>query len=60
MLIKKAKTFGEQNGIKDFSYSNGWLNRFKKWQRITLQNVCRESAAAADLVDVSKGRKDLQ
>ena len=30
MLVEKAREFGEQLGITNFAYSNGWLGRFKK------------------------------
>ncbi|CAK8694045.1 unnamed protein product [Clavelina lepadiformis] len=59
MLKEKAKTFGEQLGVKDFAYSNGWLNRFKKRHAIALQKVRGESAAA-DVVEVSNGGENLQ
>ncbi|CAK8696162.1 unnamed protein product [Clavelina lepadiformis] len=55
MLKEKVKTFGEQLGVKDFTYSNGWLNRFKKRHGTALQNVHGESAAADDVVEVTKG-----
>ncbi|CAK8690474.1 unnamed protein product [Clavelina lepadiformis] len=58
MLKEKAKTFGEQLGVKDFAYSNGWLNRFKKRHGIALQKLHGESAAA-DVVEVLNGRETL-
>ena len=58
MLKEKVKTFGEQLGVKDFTYSNGWLNRFKKRHGTALQNVHGESAAADDVVEVTKGREN--
>ena len=56
MLKEKSKTFGEQLGVENFTYSNSWLNRFKERRGITLQSVHRE-CAAANVVEVSKGRK---
>ena len=37
MLITKAKTLGDQLDIKDFSYSRGWLQRFKT-RRVSNEN----------------------
>jgi hypothetical protein len=29
ILKEKAKHFGDETGVTDFKYSNGWLQRFK-------------------------------
>ena len=44
ILRAKAKKFGAELGISDFSYSNGWLHRFKQRHNISSHTLCGESA----------------
>ena len=43
MLISKAKDFGNLLDIKDFGYSNGWLEKFKKRHGIKVYKYMGES-----------------
>lgn len=43
MLISKAKDFGSLLDIKDFSYSSGWLDKFKKRHGIKEYKFMKES-----------------
>ena len=58
MLIEKAKKFGGELGVVGFSYSNGWLERFKKRQGILLHKVHGDSNEV-NLADVEKSRDEL-
>ena len=52
--------FGPLCGVdKDFKYSNGWLNNFKKRYHITLQTIVGESGSV-DKVKVEEDRKLLR
>ena len=42
--LTKAKRFGDELSITDFSYSNGWLQRFKQRHNISQHVLCGESA----------------
>ena len=59
MIIKKAKKFGGELGVVGFSYSNGWLERFKKRHGILLHKVHGESNEV-NLADVEKSREELR
>lgn len=59
MLIAKAKVFGEKLGITDFSYSFGWLTRFKVRKGIQFREQHGE-AGSADPEAVAAGREDLR
>ena len=59
MIIKKAKKFGEELGIENFSYSSGWLDRFKKRCGIS-QHAIHGESASANTNDVDEGRQNLR
>ena len=59
MIIEKAKKFGGELGVVGFSYSNGWLERFKKRHVILLHKVHGESNEV-NLADVEKSREELR
>ena len=44
ILREKAREFGEEFNINDFTYSSGWLYRFKKRHVIASHTLCGESA----------------
>ena len=44
ILKLKAKKFGDDLGVNDFKYSNGWLNRFKTRHGISCHVISGESA----------------
>ena len=44
ILAKKAKEFGDQLGVTDFAYSNGWVTRFKRRYGISSRVISGESA----------------
>ena len=59
MIIEKTKKFGGELGVVGFSYSNGWLDRFKKRHGILLHKVHGESNEV-NLADVEKSREELR
>ena len=59
MLITKAKTLGDQLDIKDFSYSRGWLQRFKTRRGIK-RKLYHGEADSVDKTVVEEGRTSLQ
>ena len=59
MIIEKAKKFGGELGVVGFSYSNDWLERFKKRHGILLHKVHGESNEI-NLADVEKSREELR
>ena len=59
MLIEKGKKFGEDLYIQDFSYSRGWLQRFKKRHTISFHKSHGE-ADSANPVIVAEGRLQLK
>ena len=59
MIIEKAKKFGGELVVVGFSYSNGWLERFKKRHGILLHKVHGESNKV-NLADVKKSREELR
>ncbi|UYV69627.1 TIGD4 [Cordylochernes scorpioides] len=44
LLSEKAKTLGLEFGLKDFTGSGGWIERWKARHGIKLRNICGESA----------------
>jgi len=56
ILKTKAKRFGDEMGITEFQYSNGWLGRFKIRHNITSQVISGESAGI-DAALINDGRK---
>ncbi|XP_061164992.1 tigger transposable element-derived protein 6-like [Saccostrea echinata] len=56
ILKTKAKQFGTEMGITGFSYSNGWLSRFKMRHGISSQIISGESAGV-DPQLISDGRQ---
>ena len=60
ILKEKAKFFGTELGVIDdeFSYSNGWLTRFKSRFKISSHKVTGESRGA-DMRAVVLGRETL-
>ena len=58
ILKTKARQFGEEMGITEFSYSNGWLTRFKSRHGIFSQIISGESAGDPQLI--SDGRQKLK
>ena len=59
MIIEKAKKFGGELGVVGFSYSNGWLEWFKKRHGILLHKVYGESNEV-NLAHVEKSREELR
>ena len=59
MLITKAKQLGEQLNITDFSYSRGYLHRFKTRRGIK-RKLYEGEADSADMTKVEAGRSELQ
>lgn len=59
MLLTKARQLGEQLGITDFSYSRGYLHRFKSRRGIK-RKLYEGEADSADMTAVQTGREDLQ
>lgn len=59
MLLTKAKQLGEQLHITDFSYSRGYLHRFKTRRGIK-RKLYEAEADNADMTIVDTGRKELQ
>jgi hypothetical protein len=56
MLKEKAKHFGDETGVTDFKYSNGWLQRFNARHGISSHVISGESAGV-DRACVFYGRK---
>ncbi|UYV84226.1 hypothetical protein LAZ67_X001588 [Cordylochernes scorpioides] len=44
LLSEKAKTLALEFGLKDFTGSGGWIERWKARHGIKLRNICGESA----------------
>lgn len=59
MLLTKARQLGEQIGVTDFSYSRGYLHRFKSRRGIK-RKLYEGEADSADMTAVQSGRQDLQ
>uniref|UniRef100_UPI00358F3611 tigger transposable element-derived protein 6-like n=1 Tax=Myxine glutinosa TaxID=7769 RepID=UPI00358F3611 len=59
MIIEKAKKFGEEFGVENFSYSSGWLDRFKKRCGIS-KHIIHCDSASANTNDVDKRKQDLR
>ena len=60
MLIEKAKDFGQMSAVdKDFTYSRGWLQRFKSRHHIKSYKSHGESASA-DMGVVTSSREQLK
>ncbi|XP_062578214.1 tigger transposable element-derived protein 6-like [Saccostrea cucullata] len=59
MLLTKARQLGEQLGVTDFSYSRGYLHRFKGRRGIK-RKLYQGEADSADMTAVQTGREDLQ
>ena len=57
LLREKAKQFGSETGVTDFSYSNGWLQRFKSRHSISSHIICGESAGI-DKTLIDNGRQE--
>ena len=57
LLKSKAKDFASKLGIKDFTASNGWLDRFKKRNNLIYKTISGESAAVdSDVVTSFKDK----
>jgi len=54
LLTEKAQYFGSQLAVEDFTYSSGWLSRFKASYSISMNAVCGESEGM-DPVTVTVG-----
>ncbi|XP_048248519.1 tigger transposable element-derived protein 6-like [Haliotis rufescens] len=59
LLKTQAKVLGDKLGVEDFSYSTGWLYRFKLRHGIKMHKVHGESASVS-LELVKEGRESLQ
>ena len=59
MMLEKAKKFGAELNIENFSYSRGWLSRLKERHGIASRKFHGESASA-DMKIVEDGRNHLQ
>lgn len=59
MLLTKARQLGQQIGVTDFSYSRGYLHRFKSRRGIK-RKLYEGEADSADMTAVQSGRQDLQ
>ena len=57
ILREKAKSFGNELGITEFRFSNGWLTRFKLRHSISCLSITGESAGIdKNLIRRSEGR----
>ena len=57
ILRSKVKDFGKDMNIKEFSYFNGWLLRFKQRHNINIHVLCGESAGIdANLIEDGRQR----
>ena len=55
ILKEKAKQFGNETGVTEFSYSNGWLQRFKSRHGISSHIISGESAGVdRGLIDTGR------
>ena len=54
MLIEKAKHFGAEFNVTNFSYSRGWLQKFKNRHGIASKSLQGE-ASSANPLNVSQG-----
>ena len=52
VLQEKAQQFAVSLGHANFRASNGWLQNFKKRNKIVFKKVCGESASVDDAVCV--------
>lgn len=59
MLVEKAKVLSEQLNITDFSYSRGWIQRFKQ-RRDIKRKFYEGEADSADMNAVRSSRDNLQ
>lgn len=59
MLLTKARQLGQQIGVTGFSYSRGYLHRFKSRRGIK-RKLYEGEADSADMTAVQSGRQDLQ
>lgn len=59
MLLTNARQLGQQIGVTDFSYSRGYLHRFKSRRGIN-RKLYEGEADSADMTAVQSGRQDLQ
>ncbi|XP_046571298.1 tigger transposable element-derived protein 6-like [Haliotis rubra] len=59
LLKTQAKELGDRLGVLDFSYSTGWLNRFKQRHGIRNHKGHGESASVS-LETVREGRQSIQ
>lgn len=59
MLFTKARQLGEQIGVTDFSYSRGYLHRFKSRRGIK-RKLYEGEADSAVMTAVQSGRQDIQ
>ena len=50
IMAKKVKEFGDQLGVTDFAYSNGWVTRFKRRYGISSRVISGESAGVDETV----------
>ncbi|UYV84958.1 hypothetical protein LAZ67_X004120 [Cordylochernes scorpioides] len=51
LLSEKAKTLALEFGLKDFTGSGGWIERWKARHGIKLRNICGESADVNQIVE---------
>lgn len=58
ILKEKAIEIAEELNIKDFSASNGWIERFKERHSLSFKTICGE-AAAVDSVSVENWKNDV-
>ena len=58
LLREKAKHFGNELGITEFQYSNGWLQRFKLRCGIGSKKICVESAGVDSHI-LDRGRVNV-
>ncbi|KAJ8307180.1 hypothetical protein KUTeg_015264, partial [Tegillarca granosa] len=59
MLIEKAKVFGQDLNVdNDFSYSSGWLYKFKRRHNIS-QFIAHGESGSANMTVVTEGRTHL-
>lgn len=59
ILTEKARYFGNKIGVTDFSYSTGWLSRFKGRYNISMRAICGESEGV-DPITVATGRFEIR
>ena len=60
ILKEKAKHFGDETGVTDFKYSNGWLQRFKARHGISSHVILGESVGVDRALIVTSRKEAIR